>query len=68
MKKIEKIKEKIENEINKPLIKYFNSKKKVLKDRKLEEILSDKDETKEELRFIKDRATEISTSQPPIFN
>jgi hypothetical protein len=67
--KIEKIKEKIELEINKPLIRYFNSEKRVLKDKELEEILSDDKRVKEELRFIKDRATEISKSQPPkVFN
>jgi hypothetical protein len=67
--KIEKIKEKIEFEINKPLIRYFNSEKRVLKDKELEEILSDDKRVKEELRFIKDRATEISKSQPPkVFN
>jgi Alw26I/Eco31I/Esp3I family type II restriction m6 adenine DNA methyltransferase len=67
--KIEKIKEKIELEINKPLIRYFNSEKRTLKDKELEEILSDDKRIKEELRFIKDRATEISKSQPPkVFN
>jgi len=67
--KIEKIKEKIEFEINKPLIRYFNSEKRVLKDKELEKILSDDRRIKEELRFIKDRATEISKSQPPkVFN
>jgi len=67
--KIEEIKEKIEFEINKPLIKYFNSKKKVLQDKELKKILSDDKRIKEELRFIKDRATEISKFQPPkVFN
>jgi len=67
--RIERIKEKIEFEINKPLIRYFNSEKKVLKDKELEEILSDDKRVKEELRFVKDRATEISKSQPPkVFN
>jgi Alw26I/Eco31I/Esp3I family type II restriction m6 adenine DNA methyltransferase len=67
--KIEKIKEKIELEINKPLIRYFNSEKRVLKDKELEEILSDDKRVREELKFIKDRATEISKSQPPkVFN
>jgi hypothetical protein len=67
--RIEKIKEKIEFEINKPLIRYFNSGKKVLKDKELKEILSDDKRVKEELRFIKDRATEISKFQPPkVFN
>jgi len=68
-KKIEEIKEKIEFEINKPLIKYFNSEKRVLKDKELEEILANGEQLKEEYRFIKDRATEISKSQPPkVFN
>ena len=67
--KIEKIKEKIEFEINKPLIRYFNSEKRVLRDKELEKIMSDDRRIKEELRFIKDRATEISKSQPPkVFN
>jgi hypothetical protein len=67
--KIERIKEKIEFEINKPLVKYFNSEKKVLKDEELEKILGDEEKLKEEYRFIKDRATEISKSQPPkVFN
>lgn len=63
--RIRKLKEEIEIEINKPLIRYFNSQKKVLKDKELEEILKDEDRTKEELRFVKDRAIEISKSQPP---
>jgi Alw26I/Eco31I/Esp3I family type II restriction m6 adenine DNA methyltransferase len=67
--RIERIKEKIEFEINKPLIKYFNSQKRVLKDKELDEILADKEKLREELRFVKDRATEISKSQPPkVFN
>jgi Alw26I/Eco31I/Esp3I family type II restriction m6 adenine DNA methyltransferase len=67
--RLEKIKEKIEFEINKPLIRYFNSEKRVLKDKELEEILSDDKRVKEELRFVKDRATEISKFQPPkVFN
>lgn len=67
--RIKRIKEKIEFEINKPLIKYFNSEKKLLKDREFEEILKDEERIKEELKFIKDRATEISKSQPPkVFN
>jgi len=67
--KIKSIKEKIEDEINKPLIRYFNSEKRVLKDEELEEILLNDERTKEELRFVKDRATEISKSQPPkVFN
>ncbi|MCM8807774.1 MAG: N-6 DNA methylase [candidate division WOR-3 bacterium] len=63
--RIRKIKEKIENEINKPLIRYFNSEKRVLKDKEFEEILMDEERLKEELRFVKDRALEISKSQPP---
>ncbi|MCM8808046.1 MAG: BREX-1 system adenine-specific DNA-methyltransferase PglX, partial [Candidatus Omnitrophica bacterium] len=63
--RIRKIKEKIENEINKPLIRYFNSEKRILKDKEFEEILMDEERLKEELRFIKDRALEISKSQPP---
>jgi hypothetical protein len=67
--RFEKIKEKIENEINKPLIKYFNSKKKVLKDNEMNEILKDEEKVKDELRYIKERAIEISKSQPPkVFN
>lgn len=67
--RIEKIKERIEFEINKPLVRYFNSKKKVLKDKELEEILKDEERLKEEYKFIKERATEISKSQPPkVFN
>lgn len=67
--RINRIKEKIENEINRPLIRYFNSRKKVLKNKEFEEILSDEEKIKEEMRFIKDRATEISKSQPPkVFN
>jgi type I restriction-modification system DNA methylase subunit len=67
--RIERIKEKIEFEINKPLIKYFNSQKRVLKDKELDEILADKEKLREELKFVKDRATEISKSQPPkVFN
>jgi hypothetical protein len=67
--KIEKIKEKIEFEINKPLIKYFNSQKRVLKDKELYKILAGEEKVREELKFIKDRATEISKSQPPkVFN
>ena len=67
--KIERIKEKIEFEMNKPLINYFNSKKRVLKDKELKEILADEGRIKEELRFVKDRAAEISKSQPPkVFN
>jgi len=67
--RIKRIKEKIEDEINKPLIKYFNSQKRVLKDKELNEILADEEKVREELRFIKDRATEISKSQPPkVFN
>lgn len=68
-KRIEEIREKIENEINKPLIKYFNLEKRVLKDKELEGILGDDKKVREELRFIKDRVTEISKSQPPkVFN
>jgi len=68
-KKIEKIKEEIELEINRPLIRYFNSQKRVLKDKEFEKILSDEKRVKEELRFLKDRAIEISKSQPPkVFN
>ena len=63
--RIRKIKEKIENEINKPLIRYFNSEKRVLKDKEFEEILRDEERLKKELRFVKDRALEISKSQPP---
>ncbi|MCL0064995.1 BREX-1 system adenine-specific DNA-methyltransferase PglX [Dehalococcoidia bacterium] len=63
--KIEKLKERIENEIDKPLIRYFNSQNKVSKDREFEEVLRDDKKAKEELRFIKDRAVEISKSQPP---
>ncbi|MCL0089895.1 N-6 DNA methylase [Dehalococcoidia bacterium] len=63
--KIGKLKEGIETEINKPLIRYFNSQNKVSKDREFEEILKDREKVKEELRFIKDRAMEISKSQPP---
>jgi len=63
--KIRKIKEKIEFEIERPLIKYFNSEKRVLKDKELKEILKDESRIKEELRFVKDRAVEISKSQPP---
>ncbi|MCL0078989.1 N-6 DNA methylase, partial [Dehalococcoidia bacterium] len=67
--RIEKLKERIENEIDKPLIRYFNSQNKVSKDREFEEILRDREKVKEELRFIKDRAMEISKSQPPkVFN
>ncbi|MCL0056442.1 BREX-1 system adenine-specific DNA-methyltransferase PglX [Dehalococcoidia bacterium] len=67
--KIEKLKERIENEIDKPLIRYFNSQNKVLKDKEFEEILKDREKAKEELRFIEDRAVEISKSQPPkVFN
>lgn len=67
--KIRKIKEEIENEINRSLIKYFNSEKRVLKEKELEEILQDEERVREELKFIKDRATEISKSQPPkVFN
>lgn len=39
--RLRKIKEKIESEINKPLIRYFNSEKRVLKDKEFEEILMD---------------------------
>jgi len=63
--KIKRIKEKIEEEINKPLIKYFNSEKRVFKDKELKEILSNPERTKEELRFVRDKASEISKSQPP---
>ena len=63
--KIKKIKEKIEFEINRPLIKYFNSEKRVLRDKELKEILGDETMIEEELKFVKDRATEISKSQPP---
>jgi len=67
--KIRKIKEQIENEINRPLIRYFNSEKRVLRDREFDELLSDEDKAREELRFVKDRAMEISKSQPPkVFN
>jgi len=67
--KIRKIKEKIEFEINRPLIKYFNSEKRVLSDREFKEILEDEKRIEEELKFVKDRATEISKSQPPkVFN
>jgi len=66
--RLRRIKEEMK-EINKPLIKYFNSEKRVLKDRELEEILSDEGRMKEESRYIGDRATEISKSQPPkVFN
>lgn len=68
-RKIEKVEERIEGEINSPLIKYFNSEKRVLKDRELEQILADGERVKEELRFVKDRAVEISKSQPSkVFN
>jgi len=68
-KRIEKIKEKIEFEINKPLVRYFNSEKRVLKGKELENILKDNDRLKEEYKFIKERAGEISKSQPPkVFN
>lgn len=63
--KIQKMKEEFEKEINKSLIKYFNSEKRVLKDKEFEELLSDEKRVCEEFRFIKDRATEISKSQPP---
>lgn len=63
--KIRKVKEKIEFEINRPLIRYFNSEKRVLKDKELKEILGDERRIEEELRFVKDRAVEISKSQPP---
>jgi len=67
--RINRIKDRIESEINRPLIRYFNSKKEVLKDKEFEEILSDEEKVKEELKFIKDRATKISKSQPPkVFN
>ncbi len=67
--KIERIKEKIEFEINKPLVKYFNSQSRVLKDKEFEEILNNEERLREEYRFIKDRAIEISKSQPPkVFN
>jgi len=36
-----------------------------LRDRELKEILKDEKTIEEELRFVKDRATEISKSQPP---
>jgi len=64
-KKIKKKKEKIEFEIERPLIRYFNSEKRVLSNREFEEILNDEDKIKEELRFVKDKAVEISKSQPP---
>lgn len=68
-KKIRKVEESIEGEINSPLIKYFNSEKRVLKDSELEQILTNGERVKEELRFVKDRAVEISKSQPPkVFN
>ena len=68
-RKIEKVEERIEGEINSPLIKYFNSEKRVLKDKELEQILADGKRVKEELRFVKDRAVEISKSQPSkVFN
>jgi len=63
--KIRKVKERIEFEINRPLIRYFNSEKRVLKDKELKKILEDERKIEEELRFVKDRATEISKSQPP---
>ncbi|RLI48848.1 MAG: hypothetical protein DRP09_21115, partial [Candidatus Thorarchaeota archaeon] len=63
--KIRKLKERIEFEINRPLIKYFNSEKRVLKDKELKKILKDERKIEEELRFVKDKATEISKSQPP---
>jgi len=67
--KIRKVKEKIEFEIERPLIRYFNSEKRVLRDGEFEEFLSDEDRIKEEFRFIKDKAVEISKSQPPkVFN
>lgn len=63
--KIRKVKEKIEFEIERPLIRYFNSEKRVLRNREFKEILGDEKRIKEELRFVKDRAVEISKSQPP---
>jgi len=63
--KIRKVKERIEFEINRPLIGYFNSEKRVLSDKELKEILGDETRIEEELKFVKDRATEISKSQPP---
>jgi len=63
--KIRKVKERIEFEINRPLIRYFNSEKRVLSDKELKEILGDETRIEEELKFVKDRATEISKSQPP---
>ena len=68
-RKIEEVEERIEGEINSSLIKYFNSEKRVLKDKEFEEILADGERVKEELRFVKDRAVEISKSQPSkVFN
>lgn len=63
--KIRKVKGRIKFEINKPLIRYFNSEKRVLSDKELKEILGDETRIEEELKFVKDRATEISKSQPP---
>ena len=63
--KIRKVKGRIEFEINRPLIKYFNSEKRVLKDNELKEILEDERRIEEELSFVKDKAVEISKSQPP---
>uniref|UniRef100_A0A7V3ZTQ0 Type II methyltransferase M.TaqI-like domain-containing protein n=1 Tax=candidate division WOR-3 bacterium TaxID=2052148 RepID=A0A7V3ZTQ0_UNCW3 len=36
-----------------------------MKDKEFEEILRDEERLKKELRFVKDRALEISKSQPP---
>lgn len=67
--RIREIKERIEKEIDKPLIRYFNSEKRILKNRELEEILSEEETIVEELKFVKRRATEISKNQPPkVFN
>lgn len=51
--------------INRGLIKYFSSEKKVLKDTELQEILNDEERVCEELRFTSEKASDISLSQPP---
>lgn len=56
---------KINQKINIPLIKYFNSKKTALEEKELEEVIKDEILLLEELKYLDERSLDISKSQPP---